>query len=520
MKHTLLSRARWQKAISCGAQRLAEDAAALWAWVRAVPLTRGEALALGMLVCAALLVRVVRLNAPMQYDEAYTVVAFASRPLTAVVSDYHLPNNHIFHSLLVHFAIRLVGMQPWAVRLPALFAGLLLLPAAYALARTHYNRHAALIMAGLTAYLPLLVDYSVTVRGYSLLQLLTCLLFLLGGYLLGRRSALGWALITLLAALGFYTVPVMLYPFGGVWLWLFFSAALGEAKPAYGSFWRFGICLLAFGAGTAALTALCYLPVILVSGSDALLRNPFVAPMGWDALMEALPGGVGTAWAQWVKEVPPWLTAALVAGVALSLPLHRRVCRFRLPLQVVLPLWMTAVTLAQRPQPIPKIWLSLVPLFLLWAAGGWAGALNALRGWIGARGVHAAVAVVLALLMLLTVLQTLPSLGDWNAKSELEQAVIYLAGRVEEGDIIIADYPIDPQVGYYARLHGIPDVHWRKYVHRPYRRAFILVDPVQEQTLESVLAHRAPQTYPLDTSRLEPLLQVGGIQIYQGFAAP
>lgn len=375
-------------------------------------------------------------------------------------------------------------------------------------------------MAGLTAYLPLLVDYSVTARGYSLLQMLTCALFLLGGYLLRRRNAAGWALITLLAALGFYTVPVMLYPFGGVWLWLLFSAALGEAKTAYGSFWRFGGWLLAFGAGTAALTALFYLPVLLVSGSDALLRNPFVLPISWGEMTEALPGGVHAAWAQWVKEIPGWLTAALVAGAALSLLLHRRVCRFRFPLQVVMLLWMTAITLAQRPQPIPKIWLSLVPLFLLWAAGGWAGALDVLRGWVGERGVRAALAAALALLILLSVRQALPHLGDWHAKSELEQAVIYLAGRVEEGDIIIADYPIDPQVGYYARLHSIPDVHWRKYVHRPYRRAFILVDPAQGQTLESVLAHRAPQTYPLDTSRLELLLQVGGIQVYQGFAAP
>lgn len=131
MKCTLLSRAGWRQA-----QRLAADAAALWAWVHGARLARFETLALGALVCAALLARVVRLNAPMQHDEAYTVIAFASRPLIAVISDYHLPNNHIFHSLLVHPAIRLMGMQPWAVRLAALSAGLLLLPVAYALART------------------------------------------------------------------------------------------------------------------------------------------------------------------------------------------------------------------------------------------------------------------------------------------------------------------------------------------------------------------------------------------------
>jgi hypothetical protein len=61
---------------------------------------------------------------PFKHDEAYTVTVFANQPLWGALSDYHLPNNHLFHTLLVHLTYSLFGYSQWAVRLPALLAGI------------------------------------------------------------------------------------------------------------------------------------------------------------------------------------------------------------------------------------------------------------------------------------------------------------------------------------------------------------------------------------------------------------
>jgi hypothetical protein len=61
---------------------------------------------------------------PIHHDEAYTYYAFANS-LSASITDYHLPNNHVFHSILVYLSTRIFGVGPVAVRLPAFIAGVL-----------------------------------------------------------------------------------------------------------------------------------------------------------------------------------------------------------------------------------------------------------------------------------------------------------------------------------------------------------------------------------------------------------
>ena len=58
----------------------------------------------------------------MRYDESYTFQYHASQDVLNLVSDYTTPNNHIFHSLLVHCSYLLWGDSPAALRLPALLA--------------------------------------------------------------------------------------------------------------------------------------------------------------------------------------------------------------------------------------------------------------------------------------------------------------------------------------------------------------------------------------------------------------
>ena len=86
--------------------------------------SRIHLLLLAAVLVLALAVRLLFLFQPMRYDEAYTYTHFASTPIYLTVSNFSSTNNHIFHTLLVQFSSLIFGNQPWALRLPALIAGL------------------------------------------------------------------------------------------------------------------------------------------------------------------------------------------------------------------------------------------------------------------------------------------------------------------------------------------------------------------------------------------------------------
>ena len=116
--------------------------------------------ALGVLLALTVAVRIAFLFEPIRYDEAFTFTNYASKPLYVGLSTYTYPNNHLFHTFLVHISSRVFGGDPWAIRLPALVAGVLLVPAAYLLLRIVYDKHVALLCVGLVAVSAPLVVYS------------------------------------------------------------------------------------------------------------------------------------------------------------------------------------------------------------------------------------------------------------------------------------------------------------------------------------------------------------------------
>ncbi len=284
-------------------------------------------LAIVGLTLAALLARLPFLSRPMQHDESYTFVTFASAPLKEALTDYNLPNNHLFHTLLVHISYVLFGDAPWAVRLPALLAGILIVPAAYGLASRLYNRHSAILVAALAAAAPVLISYSTNARGYTILAVLTLLTWSLGTYVRRQPNAAAWLLLGILGALGFYTVPVFLNPYGILFTWLFLSAIFGDTGPAYPTRWRFLGWMFAAGMVTVVLTTLLYLPVFSVSGLHAVFGNSFVESLSFSDFRQTFPGRMLETWQEWTQGVSPILTVCLVtrpgalAGVP---PPHQR----------------------------------------------------------------------------------------------------------------------------------------------------------------------------------------------------
>ena len=166
---------------------IAESRAALAA------VRREEWITLGVILVGAAAIRLFYLGQPMRNDEAYSYLYFALPGLRTAVSDYAVPNNHIFHTVLVWSATQLFGHGPEVIRLPVLIAGLFAVVAVWLATRSLAGAGAALFAAAVSAALPAMILYSTNARAYMIICLGTMLLIWIGSRMLEKESLSQWA---------------------------------------------------------------------------------------------------------------------------------------------------------------------------------------------------------------------------------------------------------------------------------------------------------------------------------------
>ena len=124
-----------------------------------------------------IITRLFYLDRPVFHDEAKTIYSFVSKSWVDTISNYYVPNNHVFHSVLSRICYLVVGNEEWVFRLPVFFSGCFTLALCYMYARSFLNKHVAIILIALITNGIPLVSYSVNARGYILIT--SCFLLLL-----------------------------------------------------------------------------------------------------------------------------------------------------------------------------------------------------------------------------------------------------------------------------------------------------------------------------------------------------
>jgi hypothetical protein len=426
----------------------------IWLWLGGL-LVLGLACRLpGMLAIAA------------RADESFTYVAYASRPLFIALSRYDQPNNHLFHTLLVYGVTRICGGAMWAVRLPAILAGLLLIPATFFWGRRCAGGKTGLLAAALVAVAVPLVEYSTNARGYTLLCLFAVTMFLAARPALAGRNRIPTLAFVTSAVLGLYTVPVMAFPLLGCLFWLL------ATKP---SAWRRLVLLTAMIAG---LTMLCYLPVLGTSGPTSLLGNEYVVPV---SLREWFAGGPALG-----REIVHFWFAdqTAAAGLAAVLVLLGGGCLARRRPAAVLPVLALLVAflvlvVAMRRWPPPRVCVYLVPFLAVCVAAG----VFALRGRLARV---AAMLLVAAQLGLLAGGGRQVAATETGAFPEAAWLCDWLEANMVPSDRIFLQGPTDGPLFYHLQLRGMPSELLTRSPD-PAGRCWILVNRNQDQTLASVL---------------------------------
>jgi len=475
-------------------------------------------LALGFITLVALVLRALLITQPVQYDEAYTFIYYASKSLTTILANYSAPNNHIFHTLLVALAYHLLGASLWTLRLPAFLAGVLTVPAAYIAARRFFSQHQSLAAAAVLAVTPVLIEYSTNGRGYTLIILFSLLLANFAGILVKKQTISALVAYGLTAALGFFTIPIFLYPMAGISLWLFASylTESGSNQTRLRSLTVFLVtCALA-----GLLTFLLYSPVIFFgTGLGSLVSNEIVESQTWPTFFGNLSPRLTNTAAFWMTGIVPAFRVLLLAGFLISLFFYRKLSNQRLPLQVFLVLAIAILMLAQRVVPLPRVWLFLDAFYILFAAAGltWLAEI-VLRGLSSTRlkeGILAAVIVLVPFIYLFVFTQGAHFSIVRENDSPEEFAAGYILENIQPEDTLIAVPPTDIQTAYYLAINGLPFDRFYQPDHpTSIQNALVLVRTNSKNDTPKSILQYFDLTRGFILARAKLVYEYGPLQVY------
>ena len=475
---------------------------------------------LGAITLVGMAIRVLRLNRPILYDEAFTFIQYASRSFKYILASYSAPNNHIFHTILVGIAYRLFGGQPWILRLPAFTAGMLGIPATYLTARRFFSAPQSLAASALFAIAAGFINYSTNGRGYTMIILFALLLANFGAILVQKQSKSALIAYGLTGALGFYTIPVFLYPMAGISLWV--AVTYLAEKDSWQSKWRRLGIFLAVCTASGLLTLFLYSPVIFFgTGFESIVGNEVVKALSWPDFMDGVGTRIAITWDNWMKGISPLEQTMLAGGFLISLVLYWKVSRQKLPMQILLALAIAILLLVQRVTPFGRVFLYLEAFYLMFAAAGLIWLADVLLQKVAGQPLRDALLTTSILLLLIGAF-----VGTWQKERSEEvladldmQAEEYVANYITEhitpDDTIVSTAPVDIQTAYYLKLNGIPFERFYKRDHPvEIKNALVLLRKnAQYNTPESVLDFYK-LTPAMDMDSIEFLYEYAQVQVY------
>jgi len=427
-----------------------------------------------LILIAGVVLRAIQLGSPLKYDEAYTITMWGRSDLFYAISDYHLPNNHVFHTILVNLIFHNIGKSVPLLRLPVFVSGCLMILAVWLLGRTFYNDQIALLSAGFTAFAPFLVSYSVNARGYEIQALFSVITVGLAVYCRRKNNIFSWFLLILFSGLNFYTLPTSLYPFGGLCVWLLLNVIFFQEQR---QIWRGRMHLFKYlifmGLSVSFFTFVLYLPIILRSGLKSLFGNGFIQPreirIFWNTALPRVAENIRAFSGTWPKIVK-W---CIKLGIFLSIFLFKDNSREKISYGFAVSMWTTLLILVQRPELLPRFLMFLHPFLLLFAASGLFGLSRILR----VQKVSGLIFTSLVLIMASSQFyQNRNSIGIVGNNERAVQKIMEREGANAE-NILFVTAPADDAPNWaYAEIYDLPDKIFDKRF--PFNTVYVYVDPL------------------------------------------
>jgi len=453
-------------------------------------------ISLGIITFLAVILRLYYIGYPIGYDEAYTFIRFSSKPFKFILADYHAPNNHILNSLLIGIVYRVIGNHLWVVRVPAFIASVLGVPAAFITGRRFFSTPQALAASVILAVSPTFIYNAINGRGYSLIIFFSLLLANFAGILAKKESRSALVAYAITGALGFYTIPIFLYPMAGISLWV--AVTYLTAVEPWQNRWRKVSIFLVTCVISGVLTLILYSPVIIFgTGFESLVSNEIVKSQEWRSFLANFITRSNNTWLDWTYYASPLINQVLLAGFVISLVFYRKSSSQRLPMQLFFVLGAGIMLVLQRVAPLPRIWGYLEMFYLFFSATGlvWLASWIIARIWRREAGVKILSGLVLLIALIVFANITIKT---QNKQARANQWIApeffvadYIATHRTEEDTVIAVAPADMQTAYYLLINGVPyDVFYQRDHPVEIKNAYVLVQTRGDygvNTLEKLL---------------------------------
>jgi uncharacterized membrane protein len=383
------------------------------------------------------------------------------------------------------------GDSPAVIRFPAFLAGVMIIPATYSIGRLFYNSKVGLVGASIVASLPVLIDYSTTARGYTIITLFALLIIYLAVYVKDHRNMVAWGLLVVFSSLGLYVNPTMIYPIGMAFTWLLLSKLIHDVSDTYGT--RYYLYLLISSLAIITITLILYLPIILNSGLQSLIRNDVIEALSWSDFIQSIKPRIKNTWLEWNRALPHAISLIAIIGLIASLFVPKLPKDRRMPLIMAGIIWIGTALLVQRVAPWPRIWLFLLPFFVIWISAGIIGLFELVfrripRGdslMVGLVGFLIAVPLISGLMRNYTQYDQ-----KLHSQGEVELLADYLQDYLQPNDVVVVTSPDTVVLKYYLRRNGLAKEFTELEKGKLFERAIVVVNQAQGQTLEYVLERR------------------------------
>jgi uncharacterized membrane protein len=358
--------------------------------------------------------------------------------------------------------------------------------------RKYFSPNIALVSASIVASLPVLIDYSTTARGYTILTLFTLIIVALAYYIKDHKNFVAWGLLVIISSLGLYTNPTMIYPIGMVLTWLMISKLIKDVDNDYGL--DYFIYLGSTSLLILVTAGVLYSPIILNSGIKPLVSNDVIEALSWSDFYQSIPVRIKNTWAEWNRNLPDSLSIIAIIGLAASLFVPRLPKKRRVPLIVAGILWIGTVLVIQRVAPWPRIWLFLLPLIVIWISAGILGLIELILTRIP-HGDYLMIGVIGVLVFLPLLASFLSSYTQYSqklhARSEIEKVALYLSDYLQPEDVVVVTSPDTIVLKYYLRRYGISQEATELTKDKPFDHAIVVVNKAYGQDIAYVLDRRS-----------------------------
>ncbi len=260
----------------------------------AKPVRKTSLIILGLIMVAALALRLYRLDAGLWLDEMTTYLNYVKSPFGVIVTTYDSQNQHFVFSLMARLSVLVFGDSAAALRVPAVLFGVGSIVTLYLLGRELAGEKEGLLAAALFTFSYHHIWFSQNARGYTGLLFWTLLssYFMVRGINENRPRLWLWYAVS--AALGVYTHLTMFFPIFGQFVVYAATLLVRWRKPWPGRWWG-----LFAGFGLAGLLVLALYGLVLPQLLDTITEKQ------GDATFE-----------QW--ENPLWTALEIVRGLRIG----------------------------------------------------------------------------------------------------------------------------------------------------------------------------------------------------------